>query len=85
MCRCNGLCDLTELMTFVRFSMLKQYNVTVAAMTTPADIDGIEGSTGPGEQYYRAPCNGKRAVKGPSAAIWFTEPAIQGAIDRSAS
>jgi len=63
MCRCHGLCDRTELMASVRFSMVNQYNVTVAAMTAPANIDRIEDSTGRGEQYYRAP-NGKRAVKG---------------------
>ena len=62
MCRCHGLCDRTELMASVRFSMVNQYNVTVAAMTAPANIDRIEGSTGRGEQSYRA-LNGKRAVE----------------------
>jgi hypothetical protein len=44
-----GLCDRTELMGFVRFSMVNQCNATVAGMTAPANIDGIEGSTGRGE------------------------------------
>jgi hypothetical protein len=47
-------------MAFVRFSMVNQYNVTVAGMTAPANVDGIEGPTDAESNINRAP-NGKRA------------------------